>query len=141
MDSGLVFVRGIPAPQGSKRHVGRGIMVESSERVKPWKELVSLTLAEHLDSKPLIEPLSLTLLFVLPRPKLHYRKQRNGGMELKEGAPTYHHNRPDLDKLVRAVLDACSGILFVDDSQVCSLHAMKLYDERPGVEIRWSVLK
>ena len=31
-------VRGLPAPQGSKRHIGRGVMVESSKRVKPWRD-------------------------------------------------------------------------------------------------------
>jgi crossover junction endodeoxyribonuclease RusA len=32
----IVFtVPGKPAPQGSKRHVGRGIMVESSNHVAP----------------------------------------------------------------------------------------------------------
>ena len=33
-----VIVYGTPAPQGSKRHVGHGVMVESSRRVKPWRE-------------------------------------------------------------------------------------------------------
>jgi crossover junction endodeoxyribonuclease RusA len=35
---GVAFtVRGLPAPQGSKRHVGGGRMVESSANVKPWR--------------------------------------------------------------------------------------------------------
>lgn len=29
-------VIGLPAPQGSKKHVGHGVMVESSKKVKPW---------------------------------------------------------------------------------------------------------
>jgi len=36
------FVPGKPAPQGSKRHVGRGIMLESSREVGPWRERVAL---------------------------------------------------------------------------------------------------
>jgi Holliday junction resolvase RusA-like endonuclease len=32
-----------PAPQGSKRHVGKGVMVESCKNVKPWRLLVSKT--------------------------------------------------------------------------------------------------
>ena len=35
-----IRVYGTPAPQGSKRHVGRGVMVESSKKVKPWREAV-----------------------------------------------------------------------------------------------------
>lgn len=35
-----ITVHGLPAPQGSKRHVGRGVMVESSKNVKPWRSAV-----------------------------------------------------------------------------------------------------
>ena len=34
----LIRINGLPAPQGSKRHVGGGIMVESSKRAKPWRQ-------------------------------------------------------------------------------------------------------
>ena len=38
----IIIVRGDPAPQGSKKFVGmaggRGLMVESSKRVKPWRQ-------------------------------------------------------------------------------------------------------
>ena len=39
---------------------------------------------------------------------------------------------PDLDKLVRAALDALTGIVFGDDGQVCELYAHKLYGDGPG---------
>jgi Holliday junction resolvase RusA-like endonuclease len=32
-----------PAPQGSKSHVGKGVMVESCKNVKPWRLLVAKT--------------------------------------------------------------------------------------------------
>ena len=39
----VITVEGIEAaPQGSKRHVGRGIMIESSKRVKPWRDAVRI---------------------------------------------------------------------------------------------------
>ena len=31
---------GIPAPQGSKRHVGRGIMIEANKALPAWREQV-----------------------------------------------------------------------------------------------------
>ena len=30
-------VKGVPGAQGSKRHVGRGVMLESSKKVAPWR--------------------------------------------------------------------------------------------------------
>ena len=34
-------VVGLPAAQGSKRHVGNGVMVESSKALKPWRSAVA----------------------------------------------------------------------------------------------------
>lgn len=44
--------------------------------------------------------------------------------------------KPDLDKMVRSVKDALTGIFYVDDSQVVELVASKRYGDAPGVEIR-----
>lgn len=47
--------------------------------------------------------------------------------------------KPDVDKLARAVLDAITGIVYNDDSQVVELHARKrlaYLDETPGAIIK-----
>ncbi|WP_257898915.1 RusA family crossover junction endodeoxyribonuclease [Rhodococcus qingshengii] len=46
--------------------------------------------------------------------------------------------RPDIDKISRAILDAITGVLIADDSQVVDLHATKRLaelDESHGVHI------
>ena len=59
-----------PAPQGSKRHVGGGRMIESSAKVKPWREAVrSEALATGLAISA--EPIYLHLLFRFRRPQGH----------------------------------------------------------------------
>jgi len=35
--------------------------------------------------------------------------------------------KPDLDKLIRLVLDALTGVAFQDDAQVCRVEAQKRY--------------
>lgn len=62
------FVPGKPAPQGSKRHVGRGILIESSKEVGPWRERVALAAHSHADG-PMGGPVGIRLEFVMPRPK------------------------------------------------------------------------
>jgi crossover junction endodeoxyribonuclease RusA len=118
-----VFVPGRPAPQGSKDYMGRsksgkGILVESSKAVKPWRADVREAL---LDSRgaPLARfakgvPVFVTLTFILPRPKSYPKRH----------VPAT--KKPDLDKLTRAVLDAMTsaGVLH-DDSQVTMLSARK----------------
>ena len=46
-----------------------------------------------------------------------------------------HTSVPDLDKLIRSVLDALTGVLYNDDKQVVSVHAGKEYDSRDRVDI------
>lgn len=145
-------VRGIPAPQGSKRafrnkYSGRIQQVESSKRVAPWRSDVRDAaidaMTEDRDGmgwpgNPLAGPIAVKLTFSLPRPRGHYGTGRNAAV-LKPSAPTWPTSKPDLDKLVRAVLDACSALVWRDDAQVVGVQTEKLYasDHRPpGVEVQ-----
>ena len=117
------FVPGFPAPQGSKRHVGNGVMVESSKRVKPWREDVRQTALLAAGGAVFAGPTLVTLRFVFPTLKSDpYR--------------AHHTTRPDVDKLVRSTLDALvsSGVL-KDDSLVFSLQANKFHGARAGVHV------
>jgi crossover junction endodeoxyribonuclease RusA len=132
-----IEVRGLPAPQGSKRHVGHGIMVESSKAVGPWREAVRaetqrVMMARPMppddrELEPLRGPLRVAITFRLPRPRSHYRSGKNAHL-IKDNAPPVPDGRPDLDKLVRAVLDGLTaGGAWSDDAQVAHLSAAKLY--------------
>jgi len=48
-----------------------------------------------------------------------------------KSAPTRVHPvvKPDIDKLARALLDALTGVAYLDDGQVVELHAGKAYGE------------
>jgi len=127
-------VQGIePAPQGSKRHVGNGRMVEASAKVKPWRFAVSqaaLATGEAMTDGQV----SVMITFMFNRPKAHY----NSKGELKPKAPFYKSTKPDLDKLCRSTLDGITGVLIKDDSQVVNLICNKVYaneGELPGALI------
>ena len=96
------LVLGLPAPQGSKTHVGDGRMVESSKRVKPWRRQVAAAYADRNFGDMLDGPVSIIVDFYLPRPKAHYGTGRNRG-QLRPSAPTRPAVKPDVDKLARAV--------------------------------------
>jgi crossover junction endodeoxyribonuclease RusA len=140
------FVHGTPAPQGSKRgfvnkSTGKVAMVESSKRVKPWKEAVksaALTArgwSDDLDlTPPMTGPVSVTLTFILPRPKGHFGSGRNA-LNLTPSAPSFPATTPDLDKLVRSTLDGLTeSNLFVDDKQVVGLEAAKIFSGGPFLD-------
>jgi Holliday junction resolvase RusA-like endonuclease len=84
--------------------------------------------------KPFSNPLALTICYFMPRPKQHYGTGKNAG-KLKDNAPIWCSKKPDLDNLVKFLTDAMNKIFFYDDSQICKLTAMKIYDEKPRTEI------
>lgn len=43
--------------------------------------------------------------------------------------------KPDLDNVVKAVLDGLNGVAFVDDAQVVGQSAEKVYGAEPGVTV------
>ena len=131
-----VDVLGIPAPQGSKRHVGRGILVESSTKVGPWREsVVAAATNQGAANMRLDGPIHVDVSFYLPRPKSHFRA--NG--DLKPTAPFVQSNTPDLDKLLRSTLDALvQAAVIADDARVQHIEARKLYatsERAPGALI------
>lgn len=129
-----LFVPGNPAPQGSKSakgrtKTGRVVLVESSTRVKPWRETIRLhAIAKHgvhpIDSGPI----GARIEFVMPRPKATPKSRTPPAVK-----------RPDVDKLLRAVFDALTGVYWRDDSQVVSCTTSKRIaepGEKPGVAIQ-----
>lgn len=119
MSTGLdLVVYGIPAPQGSKRHVGRGVMIESSKKVGPWREAVKWEARRTIgaDWTPLDGPLGLVVAFTLPRPK-------------SAGPSRWAPDRmPDLSKLVRSTEDALTDAgVWADDARVVYCNALKVY--------------
>ena len=78
----------------------------------------------------MLGPVHVTVTFWLPRPVSHYRTGARS-QQLRKGAPIHPANGPDLDKLVRGVLDALTDAgMFEDDRQVQSLIAWKRYTNR-----------
>lgn len=137
------YVHGTPAAQGSKRHLGNGILVESSQRVKPWRADVVNAARQTVDPdwRPLTGPVWISYSFTFARPKSHYRTGRNSD-RLKDTAPTFVTSRGcgDLDKLLRSTSDALvTAGLLADDSLIVSLTASKTYAvdrEPPGAHIQ-----
>ncbi len=133
-----IWVPGLPAPQGSKRHVGRGVMVESSKHVKPWREAVKWAAREAADASSwemADGPVVLSVVFLFIRPKSHYGTGKNSGV-LKKDAPIYITRKPDLSKLIRSTEDALvdAGVIR-DDSLIVEIAAFKRYGKNQGAQI------
>ena len=108
------MVHGTPGPQGSKRALGSGRMIEMSKRVKPWREAVKWAWVAAKGHK--IEgPVRLCVTFYFARPTSVNRS--------RPSVP------PDLSKLIRATEDALTDVgAWEDDSRVVSIAAEKYYE-------------
>lgn len=119
-------VYGRPAPQGSKRPVGRrnngsAIMIEMSGYVKPWREAVKAA-ALQAYTGPMIETaVLLNVTFTLKAPA----KMPKGRIW-----PT---TTPDLSKMIRSTEDAITDAgVWRDDALVVACLARKLYPGQRG---------
>lgn len=126
-----VFIAGDPAPQGSKRHVGHGRMIESSKKVAPWRSDIRTAVTKE-DGTPkefFDGDVAVTMIFFLRRPKGAPKKRPYVSAAKK----------PDLDKLERAVLDAVTSAgVWNDDCQVVKMTSRKVVcfdNEGPGLRL------
>jgi Holliday junction resolvase RusA-like endonuclease len=129
-----ITVYGMPAPQGSKRYVGtskagRGILIESSAKVRPWRQDVKaaaleLVVGSGLGALTSVNeygrmdgPLNVHMIFTLPKPKSAPKRTRS-----------WPDRKPDLSKLVRSTEDALTDAgVWEDDARVVRLVATKCY--------------
>ena len=80
--------------------------------------------------QPLDGPLAVSgMVFVFPWLSSHSKKKR------ALGGCFWRDTKPDIDNLMKAVLDASQGILFNKDSQIACLESVsKVYGDVPRIE-------
>ena len=133
------FVPGVPVAKGSARafynpRMKRAIVVQTNAaRQKPFASMISY-IAQEQGLKPLDGPVFIGMLFQFPRPRAHFRTGTYSHV-LRDDAPLYHINTPDVDKCARLVFDALTGIAWHDDKQAQIFEARKIYADEPGVHI------
>lgn len=89
-------------------------------------------LREHPDAAPMTGPVCLVVLEARLRPATHLRKDGSR----RASAPIYPVSRPDLDNIVKSILDGLNGIAWVDDAQVVEIRASKEYGDEAFVGVR-----
>jgi Holliday junction resolvase RusA-like endonuclease len=116
-------VKGTAAPQGSKNGFvskGRVVLVEASKNLKPWRDQVTYEAWISAKEQGWVmmgkdQDAHISVLFRFAKPKSVKRNK--------------HTVRPDLDKLVRGILDGITqtNVIWADDSQVISIFIAKEY--------------
>ncbi len=152
----MIFVPGKAVPQGSKtafisKSTGRPIVVDKDVRLPQWRSTVTshalgrLKAYDHVDTirpfdVPMLGPVAVSITFVMERPRSHYGTGKNAE-KIKASSPRFPATMPDIDKLIRAILDGLTDAqVWRDDGQVVWLQAAKRYADStplrgPGVHI------
>ena len=129
------YIYGIPIPQGSSRAFNRGgkiVITSDNQHLKKWREYCAFVLRKDISAGETLDgAVAVDLAFYFERPKSHL----NGSGSLRKGYSSSHIVKPDLDKLVRAILDSgTAGLVWRDDAQVVRLTATKQYVQASGAE-------
>jgi crossover junction endodeoxyribonuclease RusA len=135
LDEVRVRVVGLPRPKGSGRAVmrarkgqsaatARPVVVADAKGLGPWVRTVKRAATQNDAFRPWFTKhaaVGVDLDFVLPPLTSQGKKHRR-----------WPSVRPDVDKLTRAILDALTGVAYVDDGQVVATTQTKRYgDDRP----------
>lgn len=134
-----VFVPGHARPQGSikaivHKHTGRAVAIKDNNRTqKTWRADVRDTVEREWSGPPLDGPIGVRCDFVMPRPQSTPKRRTPPAIK-----------KPDGDKLLRAVWDALTHLVWTDDSRIVSWSGSKRLAELgeiPGCRIRVALVE
>jgi len=130
----MFTIYGEPVPKGRPRFSTRGKfpVAYTPEKTKNYESEVAMMAKSAMGaSEPLEGALEAFIYVTFPVPASYSKKRTEACLSDSEK----HTKKPDLDNVVKAVLDGMSDIVFLSDSQITSIHATKVYGEVAKVEV------
>ena len=121
-------VDGTPVPKGRPRFVrtGKFVRTYTDSKTKNNEDTIKqVALIAMGASKPTETALEAFIYISLPIPSSYSKKRTQACLDGLEKPTT----RGDIDNFCKQVMDACNGIIYVDDRQIIELHSTKVYGE------------
>ena len=135
MASIKVCILGEPVAQARHRTSFRhGKRRQYDPTAQAKKEMLKQAQSQHPHHKPFSTPLSASIIFSMARPSSHFRSNGQIKNRFKDAVPI---KRPDLDNLVKGILDAMNGFIYLDDKQIVTITASKIYGLRAYTQARF----
>lgn len=123
-------IEGVPTPLARPR-LGHTHTYDSQKQIK-YSAGIQLV-QQHLGQPLFTGPLTLDVIFFMPIPE-RLRRQFKGQEQSNDLAYHPHHKKPDLDNLIKFVLDVANGTIITDDSLISTINARKVYSMIPRTE-------
>ena len=130
----MFTVYGDPVAKGRPRFAKRGNFVQTytPEKTKTYESEVAMMAKAAMGASEALEGALEAFIYVTFAIPASYSKKRSeaclSGLEK-------HTKKPDLDNVVKSVVDGMDKIVFLNDSQITSIHATKVYGEIAKVEV------
>ena len=130
-------IDGVPVGKGRPKFARRGNFVTAytPAKTKIYEGHIALVAQESMKSERkdiCSSPVQVNMYIYVPIPQSWSKIKRSRALNDEE----YPTTKPDVDNVVKGVLDALNGIVFEDDKQVVDLCVIKRYSDRPRVEVR-----
>lgn len=133
-------VPGKPVAKGRPRMAMRTTkhgspMVYTPKTTVTYEASVRLLASHAMGGHELLDgPLMVAIEAYLPIPRSWSKKRRMAAVE----GGVLPEVKPDLDNIVKSILDGCESVVFHDDKQVCELAIVKRYCATPQVKVKIS---
>jgi Holliday junction resolvase RusA-like endonuclease len=122
-----IFLEITPTAKERPR-LGKHGNVYTPPKTKSAEEEISYLLKVALlrtGNKITNKPVFVKLIFQYPYPRGKTQKDK-----------LYKTTRPDLDNLIKLVMDSMNELIFYDDNQVVRLESEKIYSDKQGIDIK-----
>lgn len=120
------FEKPMPSPRPRFRNAGKFVQTYMPKSYTKHKEFIQKQMPKLMTDKSL----KITLLFEIPMAQSWSNKKK---LQLLKQP---HTAKPDIDNLLKTVLDAANGHVWIDDGQVFELHTKKIYSDTPKIKIK-----
>lgn len=119
-------------PKGRPRFVRRGNFVQAytPKKTHDYEKRVAQIYKERINKK--YEGPIRILIKVEIKPAKSLSKKKTQELIEKQ----WHEQKPDVDNLAKAILDALNGIAYLDDSQIQELDVVKCWSFRDCVTLQ-----
>ena len=115
-----------PQPKLRPRFSPKG-NVYTPDKTRGYEESVTAAALQVMAGRPMAEGfVRVTVSFYIPMP-VSWTKKRQ-----RETLGQHHLQKPDKDNFTKALLDACQGVIYRDDSQVAETHEHKYWAASDG---------
>ncbi len=120
-------IYGVPLAKQSCKFTKSGHRYTPADVVIASQNMRAQVIGQWSGALPFSAGVSMTVKFVFPYPKS--TPKRDLGTEFAK------ITKPDIDNLLKNLLDSMQGVCFLNDGQVCEILASKKYGEQPRIEI------